>query len=141
MTASTAIAALPEPDLVVRREGVAGVIRLNRPKALNALTLEMTREIVAALDSFEADPLVSLILLEGAGERGLCAGGDIVVAAGGLQSFALEVMDLVDDGIALALVIDDSCEVLAIGLTEPLSALDGGLRQPAHENGELIVVR
>jgi enoyl-CoA hydratase len=77
MTASTAIATAPEPDLIVRREGAAGVIRLNRPKALNALTLEMTRSIVAALDAFEADPQVALILLEGAGERGLCAGGDI----------------------------------------------------------------
>jgi enoyl-CoA hydratase len=66
-----------EPDLIVRREGAAGVLRLNRPKALNALTLEMTREIVVALDAFEADPAVGLILLEGAGERGLCAGGDI----------------------------------------------------------------
>jgi enoyl-CoA hydratase len=78
MTASAAaMAAGPEPDLIVRREGAAGVIRLNRPKALNALTLEMTRGIVAALDDFEGDPTVALILLEGAGERGLCAGGDI----------------------------------------------------------------
>ncbi|MEH2474488.1 enoyl-CoA hydratase [Nitrobacteraceae bacterium AZCC 2161] len=66
-----------EPDLIVRREGAAGVIRLNRPKALNALTLEMTREIATALDAFEADPAVALVILEGAGERGLCAGGDI----------------------------------------------------------------
>jgi enoyl-CoA hydratase len=66
-----------EPDLIVRREGAAGVIRLNRPKALNALTLEMTREIASALDAFEADPKVALVVLEGAGERGLCAGGDI----------------------------------------------------------------
>jgi enoyl-CoA hydratase len=77
MTASAAMAAGSEPDLIVRREGAAGIIRLNRPKAINALTLEMTRGIVAALDDFEVDPKVSLILLEGAGERGLCAGGDI----------------------------------------------------------------
>src|ERR1700689_2278188 len=77
MTASAAVVAGSEPDLIVRREGVAGVIRLNRPKALNALTLEMGRGIVAALDAFEADPKAALILLEGAGERGLCAGGDI----------------------------------------------------------------
>ncbi|MGM4906334.1 enoyl-CoA hydratase/isomerase family protein [Tardiphaga sp. 866_E4_N2_1] len=64
-------------DLIVAREGAAGVIRLNRPKALNALTLEMTREIATALDMFEADPKIALIILEGAGERGLCAGGDI----------------------------------------------------------------
>jgi enoyl-CoA hydratase len=66
-----------EPDLIVTREGAAGVIRLNRPKALNALTLKMTRGIGDALDAFAADSRVALVLLEGAGERGLCAGGDI----------------------------------------------------------------
>ncbi len=66
-----------EGDLIVRREGAAGVIRLNRPKAINAMTLEMSEGIDAALDRFEADPAVAVVLLEGAGERGLCAGGDI----------------------------------------------------------------
>src|ERR1700755_2666863 len=66
-----------EPDLIVRREGAAGIIRLNRPKAINAMTLGMTEDIDRALDQFETDPAVALVLLEGAGERGLCAGGDI----------------------------------------------------------------
>ena len=66
-----------EGDLIARREGSCGVIRLNRPKAINAVTLEMFRDIDKALDQFEADPDVAVILLEGAGERGLCAGGDI----------------------------------------------------------------
>ncbi|MDE2378470.1 enoyl-CoA hydratase/isomerase family protein [Bradyrhizobium sp.] len=66
-----------EGDLIVRREGAAGVIRLNRPKALNAMTLEMSLGIDAALDLFENDPDVGVIVLEGAGDRGLCAGGDI----------------------------------------------------------------
>lgn len=66
-----------EPDLIAGREGSAGIIRLNRPKAINALTLPMVRDIMAALDAFEADPAVAVIILEGAGERGLCAGGDI----------------------------------------------------------------
>ena len=70
-------AAVSEPDLIARREGFAGILRLNRPKALNAITLEMFRDIDKALDQFEADPDVSVIILEGAGERGLCAGGDI----------------------------------------------------------------
>jgi enoyl-CoA hydratase len=76
---STAAASLQgaEPDLIARREGAAGVIRLNRPKAINAVTLEMFREVDRALDAFEADSAIALILLEGAGERGLCAGGDI----------------------------------------------------------------
>jgi enoyl-CoA hydratase len=77
MNAPAAASQGPEPDLIVRREGAAGVIRLNRPKAINAVTLEMFREVDRALDAFEADPAIGLILLEGAGERGLCAGGDI----------------------------------------------------------------
>ncbi|MBR0696145.1 enoyl-CoA hydratase/isomerase family protein [Bradyrhizobium lablabi] len=66
-----------EGDLIARKEGFAGIIRLNRPKAINAVTLEMFHDIDRALDAFEADPDVALIVLEGAGERGLCAGGDI----------------------------------------------------------------
>src|SRR5438270_6874743 len=77
MSAPAAASQSPEPDLIVRREGAAGVIRLNRPKAINAVTLQMFRDVDRALDAFEADPAVGLILLEGAGERGLCAGGDI----------------------------------------------------------------
>ena len=77
MTAQTAAVAKSEPDLIVAREGGVGVIRLNRPKAINAVTLEMFRDIDKALDQFEPDPAIGLILLEGAGERGLCAGGDI----------------------------------------------------------------
>jgi enoyl-CoA hydratase len=66
-----------EGDLIAPREGSAGIIRLNRPKAINAVTLEMLRDIDQALDRFEADPEIAVIVLEGAGERGLCAGGDI----------------------------------------------------------------
>ncbi|MEH2516858.1 enoyl-CoA hydratase [Bradyrhizobium sp. AZCC 1610] len=69
--------ALIEGDLIAQREGACGVIRLNRPKAINAVTLEMFRDVDRALDAFEADPAAAVILLEGAGERGLCAGGDI----------------------------------------------------------------
>ena len=76
MTASAAAAPI-EGDLIAGREGAAGVIRLNRPKAINAVTLEMFRDVDKELDAFEIDPAVAVILLEGAGERGLCAGGDI----------------------------------------------------------------
>src|SRR5580658_6943270 len=76
MTAPAA-AAETEGDLIVRREGAAGIIRLNRPKAINAMTYEMSLGIDAALDRFESDPAVAVVILEGAGDRGLCAGGDI----------------------------------------------------------------
>ena len=77
MTAQAAAAQASEPDLITRREGGVGVIRLNRPKTINAVTLDMFRDIEKALDAFESDPAIGLVLLEGAGDRGLCAGGDI----------------------------------------------------------------
>lgn len=62
---------------LIERTGALGRIRLNRPKALNSLTLGMVRDIEAALDDFEADARIAAILVTGEGERGLCAGGDI----------------------------------------------------------------
>ena len=67
----------PEAEALVERRGRAGVIVLNRPKALNALTLTMVRLIAAALDEWERDAAVDRIVLLGAGERAFCAGGDI----------------------------------------------------------------
>lgn len=67
----------PAPEVLIRREGRAGRITLNRPKALNALTLGMVRETWPALLAWKDDPEVEVVLLDGAGDRGLCAGGDV----------------------------------------------------------------
>jgi enoyl-CoA hydratase len=61
----------------VFRQGVVGRIHLNRPRALNSLTLGMVRAIAKALVHFERDPEVRCVLIDGEGSRGLCAGGDI----------------------------------------------------------------
>ena len=70
-------AASPDAEALIERRGRAGVVVLNRPKALNALTLTMVRLIAAALDVWEGDGAVDRILFLGAGERAFCAGGDI----------------------------------------------------------------
>jgi enoyl-CoA hydratase len=67
----------PEPPVLIERVGTLGRIRLNRPRALNSLTLEMVRYIDGALDLFEDDQAVGVVLISGEGARGLCAGGDI----------------------------------------------------------------
>ncbi len=67
-----------EPEALIRRDGRALHITLNRPKALNALTLRMVREIWQALLAAKDDPSVGLVLLDGSGERALCAGGDVL---------------------------------------------------------------
>jgi enoyl-CoA hydratase/carnithine racemase len=64
-------------DLVVREQGALRRITLNRPKALNALTLDMAVTMTSLLRGWASDPAVGAVLLDGAGERGLCAGGDI----------------------------------------------------------------
>ncbi len=65
-------------EILIRREGRAGRITLNRPKALNALTYPMVQAIWTALNDWANDPTVALVLVDGAGERGLCAGGDVI---------------------------------------------------------------
>jgi enoyl-CoA hydratase/carnithine racemase len=64
-------------EVLVRRQGRAGRLTMNRPQALNALTLGMVRQIWAALLAWRSDPAVELVVLDGTGERALCAGGDV----------------------------------------------------------------
>lgn len=64
-------------DVILSRDGQVGRITLDRPGALHALTAEMTLEITRALTAWADDPGVALVLLDHAGVRGFCAGGDI----------------------------------------------------------------
>jgi enoyl-CoA hydratase len=66
-----------EASVMVRRDGRVGRIVLNRPRALNALNLGMIRDCGRALDAWRDDPLIHAVVIEGAGERAFCAGGDI----------------------------------------------------------------
>ena len=65
------------PDIHIRTEGRAGRITLNRPKALNALTWDMCHAIEAALDAWRDDAGVDLLIIDAAGDKAFCAGGDI----------------------------------------------------------------
>ena len=64
-------------DIHIRTEGRAGRITLNRPKALNALTWDMTLAIDSALTEWADDDRVALVLIDAAGDKAFCAGGDI----------------------------------------------------------------
>ena len=77
-------------DLHIRTEGRVGRITLTRPQALNALNRGMVREIAATLDAWQGDDTVALVLVDGAGPRAFCAGGDIaeVYASGRRGDFA-----------------------------------------------------
>src|SRR5262249_7476478 len=60
-------------NLLVERRGAVGVITLNRPKALNALSAELIAELASALDDFESDAAIGAIVLTG-GEKAFAAG-------------------------------------------------------------------
>ena len=64
-------------DVLVQVSGACGRITLNRPRAINALSIMMVEEIYTALAKWASDGRIHFVLVDGAGERGLCAGGDI----------------------------------------------------------------
>jgi enoyl-CoA hydratase len=68
-------------DVIVDKQGRLGRIRLNRPKAIHALTTDMCLAIIDALAEFEGDDDIAAVLFDHAEGRGFCAGGDIRMLA------------------------------------------------------------
>lgn len=64
-------------DVLCRAEGALGHITLNRPKALNALTVAMRSEIAQALTAWQRDPMIYSVVIDAVGDRAFCAGGDL----------------------------------------------------------------
>lgn len=67
-----------DAEVLFEHKGALGHILLNRPKALNALTLNMCELMTAQLKAWAADDAVKAIVIRGAGEKAFCAGGDVV---------------------------------------------------------------
>jgi enoyl-CoA hydratase len=66
-------------EVLIRVDDGVGFVILNRPKAINSLTQNMVNTLSAVLTRWEKDDAVRAVVLSGAGERGLCAGGDVVM--------------------------------------------------------------
>ncbi|XP_062362695.1 3-hydroxyisobutyryl-CoA hydrolase, mitochondrial [Cinclus cinclus] len=64
-------------EVLLEKKGGAGIITLNRPKALNALNLSMIQQIYPQIKMWEQDPETFLIVIKGTGGKAFCAGGDI----------------------------------------------------------------
>ena len=80
-------------EVLTRVDGRVGFITLNRPRAINSLTHSMVTAMDAVLQAWADDDTVDAVVVTGAGERGLCAGGDVVALyhsarAGGAQARA-----------------------------------------------------
>jgi len=69
-------------DIILEEKGGVGWITLNRPKALNALNLEMIREMHPQLSKWQDDPAIKTVVVKGSGEKAFCAGGDIMALTG-----------------------------------------------------------
>ena len=68
-------------EVLVETQGAAARFRLNRPRAIHALTHGMCSTMVQALEAWRADPDVALVMIDHAAGRGFCAGGDIRLLA------------------------------------------------------------
>ena len=64
-------------DIRFERRAALAIVTLDRPQALNALTLEMARQLDARLVEWAGDPKIAVVMIRGAGGRAFCAGGDI----------------------------------------------------------------
>ncbi len=86
MPASIPAPASEEALVLVRREGAVTRVTLNRPRAINAFNLEMAQAVRAALAETVQDG-TRAVLLDGAGDRGFCGGGDVkALSSGGVEA-------------------------------------------------------
>lgn len=70
---------MSDTDILFERRGALGLITLNRPQAMNALTHDMALRLERQLDLWRDDDAVAVVAIRGAGEKAFCAGGDIRV--------------------------------------------------------------
>ncbi len=68
---------MPEQDVLIRQQGKAGRITLNRPSSLNAITYAMIKSIYRALVEWQDDDSIHLVVIDAVGDRAFCAGGDL----------------------------------------------------------------
>lgn len=67
-----------EPEIVLTEDGPLGLVTLNRPRALNALTLNMIRSMTSRLGAWASDPDIGAVVVRGSGTKAFCAGGDVL---------------------------------------------------------------
>ena len=120
-------------QVLIQRIGAAGVLSLNRPKAIHALTVDMVQAMTAALLAWRDDPAVEAVVIDHAEGRGFCAGGDIAY----LRNSALN-----DGGVSGRKFFHDEYQLnhLIFAYPKPVTAfMDGitmgggvGISQPAR---------
>lgn len=132
-------AAEPAAEVLFERRGRLGVVTLNRPRAVNALTAGMAAAMLEQLTLWADDDDVAAVLVRGAGDRGLCAGGDIVAIY----------RDMLDGGAATAdfWAVEYRLNLLISEYPKPYVAfmdglvLGGGVGISAHGSVRIVTER
>jgi enoyl-CoA hydratase len=133
------MAADEEEGVAVRRHGSVGHISLDRPEALNALSTSMVRRMQRAFDAWRDDPSVSTIVLDGRGERGFCAGGDIRFVHRSIVSDRSKVLELWQAQYRLDVTIAEYSKpvvTIADGIT-----MGGGMGLASHASHRVVTGR
>ncbi|NUU31343.1 enoyl-CoA hydratase/isomerase family protein [Arthrobacter sp. C9C5] len=132
-------AAEESAEVLFERRGRLGVITLNRPKAVNALTAGMAAAMLETLTLWADDDAVAAVLVRGAGERGLCAGGDIVAIYRDMQGGGDATADFWAVEYRLNLLISDYPKPY-VAFMDGL-VLGGGVGISAHGSVRIVTER
>lgn len=124
-----------EPHVIARRDGSMSHITLNRPRALNALTTDMVVAIRAALEQAQGDGSTA-VLLDGAGDRGFCGGGDVkAMVAGGLSGAQAFIREEYATDLAL-----HTSSVPVVGIMDGIT-MGGGIGLTGHAAVRVVTER
>ena len=128
-----------DETVTARTSGVLGHLILNRPRAINALTHDMVLSVTAALAAWAHDDAVRTVVLSGAGERGLCAGGDIVSIYTSMRDGSVDALRFWADEYALDSAISHYPKPF-VALMDGL-VLGGGIGISAHGDVRVVTER
>ncbi|MDQ1482881.1 MAG: enoyl-CoA hydratase, partial [Actinomycetota bacterium] len=80
-------------EVLYARDGHLGRILLNRPRIINVLNDHMVTSVIAQLEDWARDDAIAAVSVQGAGERGLCAGGDVRVLRTAVMAGSLDALE------------------------------------------------
>ena len=126
-------------EVLFELRGRLGVVALNRPRAVNALTAGMASAMLEQLTLWADDDAVAAVLVRGAGDRGLCAGGDIVAIYRDMQGGGDATADFWAEEYRLNLLISEYPKPY-VALMDGL-VLGGGVGISAHGSVRIVTER
>ena len=123
-------------EVLTEVEGSVGLITLNRPKAINSLNQQMVDALSTILTGWANDDAVRAVVLSGAGERGLCAGGDVVSIYHSAREDGVEARRFWRDEYLLNAQISDFAKPY-VALMDGI-VMGGGVGVSAHANTRVV---